>query len=572
MAPPVLTEEPREPTPVEADGEAEEVASQGAEESTEVAAVGEKAPAVVAPPPAPIVEEKEITDDEWGSAETRGHKNFRVFMSAEPAGHIPVGILQRSIKLTQEPPRGLQANMMRCMGCFSEETWEASSKQSEFKAILFSLCYFHAVVVERKKFGPQGWNRNYPFNLGDLTTCIAVLNNYLEDRPKIPWDDLRYVFGEIMYGGHITDDWDRSLCKTYLMNCIRAEVVEGIDLAPGLASPQSLSYKGYLEYIEKETPPESPLLYGLHPNAEINFRTVQGDVLFRTITELQPRGASGGTGALSDQEVIRNTLDEIVNNLPEMHNLPEIAERLEDDRGPFQNVFYQECERMNFLLEVVARTLKELDLGLKGALAMTTSMQQLADSLFLDQVPEQWSNYSFMSMRPLAGWFNNLQDRNQQLAEWTTDLQTPKAVWLSGFFNPMAYLTAIMQTIALANSYDLDNMILTTEVLKKWPDQIEAPAREGAYIHGLYMEGARWDMNQGSVEDSKMKELYPKLPVLLMKSLPIPKVDLRDLYACPVYKTQERGPGYVCTCYLKTKHDPRKWVIGGVAMLMDVVE
>lgn len=33
---------------------------------------------------------------------------------------------------------------------------------------------------------------------------------------QVPWEDLRYLFGEIMYGGHITDDWDRRLCRTYL--------------------------------------------------------------------------------------------------------------------------------------------------------------------------------------------------------------------------------------------------------------------------------------------------------------------------------------------------------------------
>lgn len=68
---------------------------------------------------------------------------------------------------------------------------------------MFSLCYFHACVCERRKFGSQGWNLSYPFSVGDLTISVYVLFNYLEANRNIPWDDLRYLFGEIMYGGHV---------------------------------------------------------------------------------------------------------------------------------------------------------------------------------------------------------------------------------------------------------------------------------------------------------------------------------------------------------------------------------
>ena len=59
------------------------------------------------------------------------------------------------------------------------------ARENEFKSILFSLVYFHAVVVERRKFGPQGWNRSYPFNTGDLTISVNVLYNYLEANQKV---------------------------------------------------------------------------------------------------------------------------------------------------------------------------------------------------------------------------------------------------------------------------------------------------------------------------------------------------------------------------------------------------
>lgn len=59
------------------------------------------------------------------------------------------------------------------------------TKEIEFKCILFALCYFHAVVAERRKFGAQGWNRSYPFNNGDLTISINVLFNYLEANVRV---------------------------------------------------------------------------------------------------------------------------------------------------------------------------------------------------------------------------------------------------------------------------------------------------------------------------------------------------------------------------------------------------
>ena len=67
--------------------------------------------------------------------------------------------------------------------------------------------------------------RRYPFNNGDLTISVDVLYNYLEANSKVPWEDLRYLFGEIMYGGHITDDWDRRLCRNYLETYINPDMV-----------------------------------------------------------------------------------------------------------------------------------------------------------------------------------------------------------------------------------------------------------------------------------------------------------------------------------------------------------
>jgi dynein heavy chain len=501
----------------------------------------------------------------------RGSADFRIFLSAEPSENIPLGILQRCIKLTSEPPTGIAQNIKRAFMNFSDEPWERSSKPTEFRAVTFAMCFFHAVVVERKKFGAQGWNRVYPFNVGDLTTCIDVLGNYIDDRPKVPWDDLRYVFGEIMYGGHITDDWDRNLCMAYLRQWIQPEVVDGMDLCPGFAVPPPSGYQEYLTYVDQYCPPESPILYGLHPNAEINYRTVQADSLFRIVNELQPKEQGAGA-ALTPTEVVRMKLAELIEKSPEPINVADISERLEDDRTPPQHVFYQEGERVNALLAVMKKAFGELDLGLQGALSMTESMQTLFNEIFLDRVPEVFSKANFATMRALSSWFDNLNARHQQITDWTAELVTPKVTMLSYFFNPMSFLTAIMQHTAINNSYDLDQMALVCDVTKRSPDQIDVPARDGAHIYGVRMEGARYDHGIGSIEESKIKDLYPRMPVITIRSLPAGKVDRKDQYECPLYKTQMRGPTFVASLWLRTKHNPRRWTIGGVGCLLDVVE
>ena len=103
--------------------------------------------------------EKKI--EEYGEG---SHEALRIYVSAEPAGTveshiIPQGILESSIKITNEPPTGILANLHKALDNFTQETLEMCSRENEFKSILNSLCYFHAVVCERRKFGPQGWNR-----------------------------------------------------------------------------------------------------------------------------------------------------------------------------------------------------------------------------------------------------------------------------------------------------------------------------------------------------------------------------------------------------------------------------
>ncbi|KAJ8290699.1 hypothetical protein GJAV_G00016460 [Gymnothorax javanicus] len=521
---------------------------------------------------------------------SNSHPDYRVFMSAEPACSpeehiIPQGILENAIKITNEPPTGLHANLHAALSNFNQDTLEMCSRELEFKGLLFSLCYFHACVTERRKFGPQGWNRSYPFNTGDLTISVNVLYNYLEASTKVktaggsalfvhcrvPWQDLCYLIGEIMYGGHITDDWDRRLCCTYLQEFMQPSMFEGeLYLCPAFLAPPNLDYSGYHSYIDAHLPPENPTLYGLHPNTEIEFLTVRSDTLFKTLLELQLQDSFTGDGAAqSIEDKVKGVLDDILEKLPEEFNLAEIMAKT-TERSPYILVCFQECERMNVLLEEMRRSLQELDLGLKGELTISGKMEALQAALFYDSVPESWTRLAYPSTNTLAHWFNDLLSRCRELDTWMQDLVLPAVVWLSGLFNPQSFLTAVMQSIARKNEWPLDMMCLTVDVTKKTKEDYGHAPREGAYIHGLYMDGARWDTQAGLITDALLKELMPPMPVLYLKAMPRDRQELKDIYECPVYRTKVRGPTYVWTFPLKTRDPPAKWVLAGVALLLSV--
>jgi dynein heavy chain len=136
-------------------------------------------------------------------AADEAHENFRCFSSAEPHPFphfqwIPQGILESSIKVVNMPPSSLQANLVRAYDQFDQGLIDACTKGPEMRGMLFSLAFFHACVVGRRKFGAQGWSRGYSFNFGDLNISAQVLKNYLNNNDFVPWNDIKYIQGEVM--------------------------------------------------------------------------------------------------------------------------------------------------------------------------------------------------------------------------------------------------------------------------------------------------------------------------------------------------------------------------------------
>lgn len=239
-------------------------------------------------------------------------------------------------------------NFKRAFTFFDKNEFE--DKENKLKTILFALCYFHAMMLERRKFGSKGFNQKYPFNIGDLRDSAIVLQNYLDSNTgsgKIPWDDLRYIFGEIMYGGHIVDDWDRVFCNGFLKNLMNDALLDEVNMFPftdnsaiQFKCPAATTYERYVEYIDQELPPETPLAYGMHPNAEIDFRTKQCIDIFADLMELSPKeSGDSGEGVATVDSKVAEFADRCLNEASldsNRINVEDLTSKLSEDmRGPF---------------------------------------------------------------------------------------------------------------------------------------------------------------------------------------------------------------------------------------------
>jgi len=273
--------------------------------------------------------------------------------------------------------------------------------------------------------------------------------------------------------------------------------------------------------------------------------------------------------------VVRAAVEDMLERLPEPFNMVDMEARIVD-KNPYVVCALQESIRMNGCLEFIQRSLEELTLGLDGALNMSPAMEMVLNGILMNKVPGSWM--AQMSTRvqevfSLAKWFEYMCNMHEQLSRWTDGaLDLPLSIWLPGLFNAKAFVTSVQQVYARKYQLPLDVMKFKTELTSKMsPDKITETLEEGTYIHGLTMEGARWDMKEGVVKDSFPKVLRELMPVMIVVPVRADVYDVNGYYMCPVYMNMQRANVYsamISVFTLKTSDDPIKWTLASVALLM----
>ncbi|XP_076646459.1 dynein axonemal heavy chain 1 [Halictus rubicundus] len=506
----------------------------------------------------------------------KSHRDFRLWLTSAPSPDFPVSILQNSSKMTIEPPRGIKANMFRAyltqvveMQSFLQST---HPKVPQFKWLVFSLALFHSALLERRKFGPLGFNIPYEFTDGDLTICVSQLHMFLLEYDTVPFKVLIYTAGHINYGGRITDDWDRRCVLTILEDYYKPEVLSAAYKYDQSGHYYQLSetatFEEYIEYIKTFPLNDEPEMFGMHANADISCAQAETYSCLETLLALQPREV--GAAAASTEEVTTQIAEDMLSEMPGTFDLVAMQTKypvLYEES--FNTVLLQEAIRYNGLLVVVKTSLTDLLKALKGLVVMSELLETVANSLYNNRIPKVWQDKGYPSLKPLGAWFLDLKDRITFLRSWEAN-GIPAAFWISGFYFPQAFLTGTLQNYARKHVVSIDTIDFSFQVLNAMPTQ---RPKDGCAIYGLFLEGCRWNVNH--LDESLPKELYTDMPPILL----LPEVDHREpprIYTCPVYKTIQRAgtlsttghsTNFVLPMEIPSRRPQAHWIKRGVAMI-----
>ncbi|XP_066516038.1 dynein axonemal heavy chain 6 isoform X2 [Hoplias malabaricus] len=533
------------------------------------------------------------------------HENFRLFLSSMPTNVFPVTVLQNSVKVTNEPPKGLRANIRRAFIEISSSFFQEHILGRMWRKIVFGVCFFHAIVQERKKFGPLGWNIGYEFNDSDRECALLNLNLYCQSG-HIPWDALIYITGEITYGGRVTDAWDQRCLRTILKVFFSpATLEEGYKYsASGIYfAPESDSLKEYSSYIENMPIIDDPEIFGMHDNANLAYQRQETSTVINTILEVQPRTSAVGGGKSNDQ-VVHELADSILSRIPEKLDMDGASETLfvRDANGRVNSlttVLGQEVDRFNVLLQVLRVSLNTLQKAIAGLVVMSEEMERIYNSFLNNQVPQHWANSAYPSLKPLGSWVKDLALRTSFIQSWVTKGQ-PKSFWISGFFFPQGFLTGALQNHARKYNLPIDELNFCFNVLPNYRDQAtvtetlknlgadgeleldqELPSVEdGVLVHGMFMDASRWDDEKMVMEDALPREMNPTLPVVHFKPQQNYTPD-SSLYQAPLYKTSARAgtlsttghsTNFVVTVLLPSDRPSDYWISKASALLCQLNE
>ncbi|KAF7232655.1 hypothetical protein EG68_06684 [Paragonimus skrjabini miyazakii] len=539
------------------------------------------------------------------------HERFRLWVTTEEHKRFPINFLQVAIKFTNEPPEGIKANLSRTYSEVNQDFLD-TCVTVHWKIMLYALAFLHCTAQERRKFGPLGWSIPYEFNQSDFNASVRFIQNHLDSLEfkkaqkvsGIDWKCVRYMIAEIQYGGRVTDDFDLRLLITITRTYFQERMfAPDFELTTNYPIPRFYTPQEYLNYIANDLPQrDSPEALGLHSNAELTYSAQSTSYILSTIVSIQPKETAADTGEDSAaggkpvqvvetrEAIVHRMCTDMLSKLPPAYVAYQVAEQIEalGSLKPMTIFLRQEVDRINKVIQLVNSILSDLRLAIDGTVVMNDTLKDALDCIYDARVPSVWIRSSWDSST-LGFWYTELIERNAQFSSWLENGR-PVCFWMTGFFNPQGFLTAMRQEVSrMHEGWSLDSVILASKMTRANAEDLKEPPSEGGvYVYGLFLEGAAWDRRTSRLVEPKPKILYDTMSVLNIYAVQESqttkrqaggggasgesKGDIqRQYYSCPIYRKPRRTDlTYVASVDLGCTKTADHWILRGVALLCDI--
>ena len=483
--------------------------------------------------------------------------NFRLFLTMEFNPKIPANVLRISRKFVFELPSGIKHSLIRS---YANALQPAKSEKlpKERCRLHFLLAWFHAVIGERLRYVPIGWSKFYEFNESDQKCALEAIDEWINLHSKgeeniapskIPWDAIRTIIHQSMYGGKIDNEYDMKILESLVDLCFNEKTFEdnyplyktsNENTSNLLTVPNKQNNAEYVEWANALPSVESPEWSGLPNNAE---KLVRETASRRFITEMNKiQGVEdeelGSTESAGDSSQaswlvsVQEKSEKLLSTLPS-EVLPLVGTEASNN-DPIFRFLRREVAVAIKLLNKVREDLRQLILMAKGEGKSTNELRDIAKSVFNDTVPSVWQIYSTLELN-ITEWILDLRNRINQLNTITrADDYGKSNLWIGGLIFPEAYLTATRQSVAQELSVPLDELVLSVELVK----DTSIVDKCSFVLKGLCIEGAEWDY-----ETSKLimtDNLFCQLPPFLLKWTIKKDTDLSKMFPIPVYLNNSR--------------------------------
>lgn len=144
---------------------------------------------------------------------------------------------------------------------------------------------------------------------------------------------------------------------------------------------------------------------------------------------------------------------------------------------------------------------------------MSVELEDMYNQFILRRVPKNWAFYGYLSLKPLGSWFVDFLKRIEFMSRWVAEGKLP-SYWVSSFYFPQGFMTAVLQTYARKTMTPIDELIFQTSVKKEMACDVTEIPEDGVHIDGMILQGCGWDGAKNSVVESDRKRLFVEMPAI----------------------------------------------------------